>query len=61
MVVSTFYKWRDKYGATQSSDIKRLKQREAENRKLKQMYTELNLTSQLLILRQFGTLIIFSY
>ena len=61
MVVSTFYKWRDKYGATESSDIKRLKQREAENRKLKKMYTELSLTSQLLILRQFGTLIIFSY
>ena len=47
MVVSTFYKWRDKYGATQSSDIKRLKQREAENRKLKQMYSELSLTPQL--------------
>ena len=61
MVVSTFYKWRDRYGAKESSDIKRLKQREAENRKLKQMYTELSLTSQLLILRQFGTLIIFSY
>ena len=31
----------------QSSDIKRLKQLEAENRKRKQMYAELSLTSQL--------------
>ena len=44
MAVSTFYKWRDKYGGMQSSDIKRLKQLEAENRKLKQMYAELSLT-----------------
>ncbi|KES10748.1 Transposase [Snodgrassella alvi SCGC AB-598-O02] len=47
MAFSTFYKWRDKYGGMQSSDIKRLKQLEAENRKLKQMYAELSLTSQL--------------
>ena len=47
MGVSTFYKWRDKYGGMQSSDIKRLKHLEAENRKLKQMYAELSLTSQL--------------
>ena len=47
MDVSTFYKWRDKYGGMQSSDIKRLKLLEAENRKLKQMYAELSLTSQL--------------
>ncbi|PXZ04658.1 hypothetical protein DKK79_09935 [Gilliamella apicola] len=47
MDVSNFYKWRDKYGGMQSSDIKRLKLLEAENRKLKQMYAELSLTSQL--------------
>ena len=47
MAVTTFYKWQDKYGGMQSSDIKWLKQMEAENRKLKQMYTELSLTSQL--------------
>ena len=47
MAVSTFYKWRDKYCGMQSSNIKRLKQLEAENRKLKQMYAELSLIFQL--------------
>ena len=46
--MSTFYKWRYKYGGQQSSDIKRLKQlEEAENRKLKEMHTELSLNFQL--------------
>ncbi|PIT55049.1 transposase, partial [Snodgrassella alvi] len=40
---STFYKWRDKYGGMETSDIKRLKELEAENRKLKQMFAELSL------------------
>ena len=44
---STFYKWREKYGGMQTSDIKRLKDLEAENRKLKQMFAELSLKSQL--------------
>ncbi|MCO6519074.1 MAG: transposase, partial [Snodgrassella sp.] len=38
---STFYKWREKYGGMETSDIKRLKELEAENRKLKQMFAEL--------------------
>ncbi|OCG62261.1 transposase [Gilliamella sp. GillExp13] len=44
---STFYKWREKYGRMETSDIKRLKELEAENRKLKQMFAELSLKSQL--------------
>ncbi|OCG42263.1 transposase [Gilliamella sp. Fer1-1] len=44
---STFYKWREKYGGMEMSDIKRLKELEAENRKLKQMFAELSLKSQL--------------
>ncbi len=44
---STFYKWRDKYGGMETSDIKRLKELKAENRKLKQMFAELSLKSQL--------------
>jgi putative transposase len=44
---STFYKWRDKYGGMETSDIKRLKELETENRKLKQMFAELSLKSQL--------------
>jgi putative transposase len=44
---STFYKWREKYSGMETSDIKRLKELEAENRKLKQMLAELSLKSQL--------------
>ncbi|WP_239366898.1 transposase [Snodgrassella communis] len=44
---SNFYKWREKYGGMETSDIKRLKELEVENRKLKQMFAELSLKSQL--------------
>jgi putative transposase len=44
---STFYNWREKYGGMETSDSKRLKELEAENRKLKQMFAELSLKSQL--------------
>ncbi|OCG67431.1 transposase [Gilliamella sp. Fer4-1] len=44
---STFYKWREKYGGMETSDIKRLKELEDENRKLKQMFAELSLKFQL--------------
>jgi putative transposase len=44
---STFYKWREKYSGMETSDIKPLKELEAENRKLKQMFAELSLKSQL--------------
>lgn len=44
---STFYKWREKYGGMEASDIRRLKELEEENRRLKQMYAELSLKSQM--------------
>ncbi len=37
---STFYKWRSKYGGMEASDVRRLKELEEENRRLKQMYTQ---------------------
>ena len=40
---TTYYKWKQKYGGMQASDIKRLRELEEENRKLKQMYAELSL------------------
>ena len=40
---TTYYKWKQKYGGMQASDIKRLCELEEENRKLKQMYAELSL------------------
>ena len=45
---STFYKWREKYGGMEASDVRRLKELEEENRRLKQMYAELSLKSQML-------------
>ena len=35
---ATCYKWRSKYDGMEASDIQRLKDLEAENRRLKQMY-----------------------
>ncbi len=45
---ATFYKWRSKYGGLSASDLKRLKALEDENRRLKQMYSELSLDHQVL-------------
>lgn len=39
----TFYKWKSKYSGMESSDLKRLKQLEEENSKLKRMYANLAL------------------
>lgn len=47
VVQSTFYKWRSKYGGMEASDIKRIKELEEENRRLKQMYADLSLKSQM--------------
>jgi hypothetical protein len=44
---ATLYQWRDQYPDMKTSDSKRLKQREAENRKLTQMLAELSLKAQL--------------
>ena len=38
---ATYYNWKSKYGGMEASDIKRLKELEDENRRLKQMYAEL--------------------
>ena len=40
---SAFYKWKAKYGGMDASQLKRLKELEEENRKLKQMYAEISL------------------
>ena len=37
---ATFYNWRKKYNGMDSSQLKRLKELEEENRKLKQMYAD---------------------
>ena len=45
---ATYYNWKAKYGGMEASDIKRLKELEEENRKLKQMYAELSLEHKVL-------------
>lgn len=45
---ATYYKWKSKYGGMEASDIKRLKELEEENRRLKQMYADLSLENQAL-------------
>lgn len=45
---ATFYQWRSKYGGLEASDLKRLKELEEENRRLKQMYAELSLDHKVL-------------
>lgn len=37
---ATFYNWKSKYGGMEASDVKRLKDLEAENAQLKSMYAE---------------------
>lgn len=38
---ATFYKWRQRYGGMEASELKRVKQLEEENAKLKRMYADL--------------------
>ena len=40
---ATFFKWRSKYGGATVADVKRLRELEAENAKLKRMYADLAL------------------
>ncbi|MDH3381033.1 MAG: transposase [Gammaproteobacteria bacterium] len=44
---STFYKWRSKYGGMEASEVRRMKELEDENRRLKQMYADLSLKSRM--------------
>mgnify|MGYP001200117290 CR=1 FL=1 len=44
---ASFYKWRSKYSGMNSKELKRLKELEEENRRLKQMYSCLALDHQM--------------
>ena len=44
----TFYKWKAKYGGMDASELKRVKDLEAENSRLKKMYAELSLVHEAL-------------
>ena len=43
MSQSTFFKWRPRYGPLEASELKRIKQLEEENYRLKKMFADLSL------------------
>jgi putative transposase len=45
---ATYYNWKSKYGGMTASDIKKLKELEDENRRLKRMYADLSLQHEAL-------------
>ncbi len=45
---AAFYKWKAKYSGMSVSELKRLKELEEENRRLKQMYANLSLEHEVL-------------
>lgn len=47
MSSALFYRWRAKYGGMDASLMKRLKELEAENRRLKKMYAEERLKAEI--------------
>lgn len=45
---ATFYNWKSRYGGMETSDVKRLKDLEEENARLKKMYADLSLDNHIL-------------
>ena len=45
---ATFYNWKNKYGGMETSDVRRLKELEDENLRLKKMYADLALDNRIL-------------
>lgn len=45
---ATFYKWRSRYGGMDASMLKRVKELEQENARLKKMYAESQMDQQIL-------------
>ena len=45
---ATYYQWKSKYGGMEASDLKRLRELEDENNRLKKMYAEERLKAEIL-------------
>lgn len=45
---ATFYQWRSKYGGMEASDLRRMRELEQENARLKRMYADLSLDHSVL-------------
>lgn len=43
---ATYYNWKSKYGGLEASELKRIKELETENARLKQMYADLSLENR---------------
>ena len=48
ITTAAFYKWRQRYGGMEASDVKKLKELEEENSRLKKMYANLSLVHEAL-------------
>jgi putative transposase len=48
IATATYYQWKSKYGGLEASDLKRLKELEHENSRLKRMYADLSLENEAL-------------
>ena len=46
--IQTYYRWRKKYGGLMPSEMKRLKQLDEENRRLKKLVADLSLDKEML-------------
>jgi len=45
---ATYYQWKSKYGGMEAADIRRLKELESENSRLKHMYADISLENRVL-------------
>ena len=45
---ATFYNWKSKYGGMEASDVKRMKELEEENSRLKRMYANLAMDNEIM-------------
>jgi putative transposase len=45
---ATYYQWKSKYSGLQASDLKKIRELERENARLKQLYSETSLENQAL-------------
>lgn len=43
---STYFKWKSKYGGMEASDLKRMRDLEEENRRLKRMFADVSLENR---------------
>lgn len=48
IINATFYKWKQKYGGLLPSEVRKLKQLEEENKRLKQLVADLSLDKHML-------------